>query len=41
MPLKNGGGWGSVALGSGMIGRLLAVAWPDGTNVMASFRKAT
>lgn len=38
IPLTDGAGWGGIALGPGMTGRLLLVAWPNGDDVVSSFR---
>ncbi|QDS72710.1 hypothetical protein FKW77_003452 [Venturia effusa] len=40
-PLASGVGWGGVSLNSAMANRLLVTAWPNGKNVVASFRQAT
>ncbi|KAH6657577.1 hypothetical protein BKA67DRAFT_532778 [Truncatella angustata] len=37
-PLTDGAGWGAAAFGPGMTGRLLLVAWPNGDEVVSSFR---
>ncbi|KAF2276743.1 CBD9-like protein [Westerdykella ornata] len=34
-----GTGWSGVSLGGGMLNKLLIVAWPNGQNVVSSFRK--
>lgn len=34
-----GTGWTGVSLGGGMLNKLLVVAWPNGQNVIGSFRK--
>lgn len=41
VPLTNGSGWGGVSLGGAMTGHLMFVAWPNGDEVMTSFRLAT
>lgn len=41
VPLTNGAGWGGVSLGGAMTGHLMFVAWPNGDEVMTSFRLAT
>ncbi|KAI4600594.1 hypothetical protein KJ359_000953 [Pestalotiopsis sp. 9143b] len=38
VPLTDGAGWGALAFGPGMTGRLLLVAWPNGDEVVSSFR---
>ncbi|KAK9772253.1 putative Glucose-methanol-choline oxidoreductase N-terminal domain-containing protein [Seiridium cardinale] len=38
VPLTDSAGWGAIALGPGMTGRLLLVAWPNGDEVVSSFR---
>ncbi|ETS78784.1 hypothetical protein PFICI_08637 [Pestalotiopsis fici W106-1] len=38
VPLTDGAGWGALAMGPGMTGRLLLVAWPNGEEVVSSFR---
>lgn len=41
VPLTSGSGWGGVSLGGAMTGHLMVVAWPNGDEVMTSFRLAT
>lgn len=41
VPLTNGSGWGGVSLGGAMTEHLMFVAWPNGDEVMTSFRLAT
>lgn len=41
VPLTNGSGWGGVSLGGAMTEHLMFVAWPNGDQVMTSFRLAT
>jgi cellobiose dehydrogenase (acceptor) len=41
VPITSDGGWGAVAMGSGMTGKLLIVAWADGEDVVSSFRLAS
>jgi cellobiose dehydrogenase (acceptor) len=41
VPLTDGAGWGGSAFGPGMTGRLLLVAWPNGDEVMSSFRETS
>lgn len=40
VPITDGVGWGGVAFGSGMTGHLLLVAWPNGDDIVSSFRYA-
>jgi len=35
-----GTGWSGVSLGGSMVGELLIAAWPNGTSILGSFRKA-
>ena len=35
------GGWGSLSLGGSMREKLLVVAWPNGEEIVTSFRKAS
>ena len=35
-----GTGWSGVSLGGAMANKLLIVAWPNGQNIVSSFRKA-
>ncbi len=39
-PLTAAGGWGGISLADDMVGPLLLAAWPDGNNVVSSFRLA-
>ncbi|KAL2256190.1 hypothetical protein VTK26DRAFT_2053 [Humicola hyalothermophila] len=39
-PLKDGAGWGGIALGNTMLGHLMLVTWADGNQVMISPRIA-
>lgn len=41
VPLTDGAGWGGVDLGGAMTEHLLFVAWPDGDDVVTSFRMAS
>lgn len=41
IPLTDKAGWGAVSLGGGMLNKLLFVAWPNGEDVVTSFRLAT
>ncbi|KAH8601107.1 hypothetical protein B0O99DRAFT_589187 [Bisporella sp. PMI_857] len=34
-------GWAGISLGGSMVGKLLIAAWPNGNQVISSFRKAT
>ena len=36
---KGTAGWSGVSLGGAMLGKLLIVAWPNGQNILSSFRK--
>jgi cellobiose dehydrogenase (acceptor) len=36
-----GGGWGGFSMGQTMSGNLLVVAWPNGEEIVSSFRLAT
>ncbi|KAF2193911.1 hypothetical protein K469DRAFT_744689 [Zopfia rhizophila CBS 207.26] len=40
-PVNSTGGWAGVSMGSSMTNKLLIVAWPNGDEVVSSFRKAT
>jgi cellobiose dehydrogenase (acceptor) len=40
-PVNSTGGWGGFSMGSSMAGNLLVVAWPNGDEVVSSFRLAT
>lgn len=40
-PIDSSGGWAGVSMGSSMKEKLLVVAWPNGEEVISSFRKAT
>lgn len=40
-PVGSTGGWASFAMGQSMTGNLLIVAWPNGDEVVTSFREAT
>ena len=40
-PVNSTGGWGGFGMGSSMRNNLLVVAWPNGDEVVSSFRKAT
>lgn len=39
--LTNGAGWAGISMGPTMTGNLLLVTWPNGKQVMGSFRFAT
>lgn len=39
-PTPAGSGWGGVSLTDDMVGPLLLAVWPNGNNVVSSFRKA-
>lgn len=39
--MTNGSGWAGLDLGTTMANRLLIVAWPNGDEIMSSFREAT
>jgi len=39
--LTNGAGWAGISMGPTMTGNLLLVTWPNGKNVIGSFRFAT
>jgi hypothetical protein len=36
---KGTAGWSGVSLGGSMLGKLLIIAWPNGKNILSSFRK--
>lgn len=38
VPLTDSAGWGAIALGPGMTGRLLLVAWPNDDEIVSTFR---
>lgn len=38
---STGGGWAGFSMGQSMTGNLLVVAWPNGDEVVSSFRLAT
>lgn len=40
-PVNSTGGWAGVSMSSSMTDSLLMVAWPNGDEVISSFRKAT
>lgn len=41
VPLTDGAGWGGISFGGDMTQHLIFVAWPNGDEVMTSFRLAT
>lgn len=41
VPLTNGEGWGGISLGGDMTKHLLFVAWPNGEDIVTSFRLAS
>lgn len=41
VPLTDGAGWGGVSLGGSMTDNLLFVAWPNGDDIVSSFRLAS
>ncbi|KAI1841047.1 hypothetical protein JX265_009398 [Neoarthrinium moseri] len=41
VPITADGGWGAVAMGPGMTGKLLLVAWANGDEIVSSFRLAS
>ncbi|CAG8971651.1 hypothetical protein HYALB_00003119 [Hymenoscyphus albidus] len=40
-PTPSGDGWGGIALAGDMVGPLLLAAWPDGEQVVSTFRQAS
>lgn len=41
VPLTDGAGWGGISFGGAMTEHLMFIAWPNGDEVMTSFRLAT
>lgn len=41
VPLTDGSGWGGISFGGGMTDHLIFVAWPNGDDIMTSFRLAS
>lgn len=41
VPLTDGAGWGGVSLGGSMTDNLILVAWPNGDDIVTSFRLAS